>query len=319
MSAAVHASAARDLCGVLLNARARGVARDRALLGAVRTLVGGDGRVEVTDDLAQLPGAAERVLAGAPRVVALAGGDGTLSCGLAALESASARLGLPLPPLLILSAGTMTTIVRGLGEARPPLEALAAALRDLREGLPLRVEHVPFLRANGAPGFLVGSVVVARLIDLYERGGAAGPAGAWRVLPGVVARALLGGGGGQGLFAPEPVRLTVDGMRLPQARVRVLLAGTVADVGIGMKFLYRARERAGLFHLVALDASPPLLARRFPRAFLGRPWHLPDSFDGLAARAEVEFAAEQPYIHDGELRRARVLNIEHGGELALIR
>jgi diacylglycerol kinase family enzyme len=313
--------AGRDLCGVLLNARASGVARDRALLGAVRELVGADGRVEITDDLALVPAAVERIAAGRPRVVAFCGGDGTLSCGLAALDRTVRARGEALPPLLLLRAGTMTTIVRGLGERRAPLAALQATLRDLREGRPPPTEPQPYVRCNDAPGFIIGAVIIARLLERYYGAGGEGPQRAWRMVPRVVGPALLGRHDAQteALFAPEPARLVVDGMALPLAQVRMLLAGTVADVGIGMKFLYRARERAGLFHVVALDAPAAVLARRFPRAFLGQPWNVPESFDGLATSLTVEFDRPQRYIHDGELREAATLRVVHGGALDLVR
>jgi diacylglycerol kinase family enzyme len=131
--------------------------------------------------------------------------------------------------------------------------------------------------------------------------------------------ALFGTALARRIFSPVRARVSVDGEELPEDHFTMLVAATVANVGLGVRITYRAEEDAERFHMIASALPARSLARQFGRTFRGRPLRGPQHHDLLARRAEITFAEPQPCTVDGELLRATRVELAAGEPVAICR
>jgi diacylglycerol kinase family enzyme len=101
--------------------------------------------------------------------------------------------------------------------------------------------------------------------------------------------------------------------------LRLLVASTVVDVGIGMRLCPRANHDTARFQLVASALSPTQLAMQLPAVRAGRALDGAPHLDRLASVARVRFDEEEPYTLDGDLFRARELTVAIGPRINLVR
>ncbi len=304
---------------ILANPRARGVRRDPGLPARLAEIARGHGEVITTagDELSSISaGLAARGVS----LVALCGGDGTGQAVLTELCRAYAACARPLPRIVLLRGGTINTVAANLGVHGTP-EALLARLVDrIRRKLPLPVVMQSLLEVDGRLGFLFAAALGARFLELYYDHPSPSPARAAALAVQISASALVNGARARQLLAPLPVELELD--EAPPLRMdglRVLVASTVIDVGIGMRLCPRAGEDASRFQLVASALSPAQMALQLPAVRAGCPLEGAPHLDPLVSRATVRFASDEPYTLDGDLFRARSLKIAIGPRLSIVR
>ena len=116
---------------VIVNPNARYHRRRPGIVDALKTTLGGSGRVSPTRTVAELEEVADSIAAdGSVSVVVLSGGDGTSSHTITALHRAYSRLGRPMPQFALIRGGTMNTTANGLGIRRGhPMKLLSRFLR----------------------------------------------------------------------------------------------------------------------------------------------------------------------------------------------
>ena len=83
----------------------------------------------------------------------------------------------------------------------------------------------------------------------------------------------------------------------------LIVAGTIANAGLGFKPTYRGNAVPGRLHLVATGLGPAELARNAVRCLLGRRLKGRPHYDLLAAEVRIRFARPQTYTFDGDLFR----------------
>lgn len=305
---------------VVINPNAYGVRRAPGLAQRLRAVLGDTGEVVVTHTPAELARHASRFAAEGVELVAVCGGDGTNLATLTELVRAYGAASLPLPRFAILRGGTVNTIAGNLGIRGRPEELLARLVVAVRRGHVATVEQ-DLLSVDGRYGFLFASLMGARFLEAYYRN--ATPGLAWAALLAVrtAASSLVQGSFAGWLFAPTAVELTVDGVRLPDERYRLLVVSVVPDVGIGMRVAWQAGTQARHFHLLASGLSTTSMALQLPRVLTGRPLQSESwpHVDRLAARVHVRFAEPQSYTLDGDLFSARELTLAIGPRIAIVK
>lgn len=291
---------------------------DRA--SRLQRILGGEGRVWASSSLEELAELGEELRRRPVDLLAVCGGDGTFFRSLTAVLDGSG--GGALPAFLPLRAGSMNTIMRGLGCARrSPEDALGAIVRARREARPLDAVDHQLLSVNGALyGFIAGAGTIATFLQAYERNGRLGPSGAARLVLRLAASAL-----GRGQLVEEVFRwaegdVRCDGEPLPFRTFSLLYASTIQDIGLGFRPTYRAMEQPGHFQILAGPLPAREIVLRLHRFWLGRPAGSPRLADRLAARVEIEFARPEPYMIDGDvLAPIRRLEIIAGPAIKVIR
>jgi diacylglycerol kinase (ATP) len=303
------------MIGLLVNANARALRGTDALATRLRTQLGGRGLLVETRAPEEVGPALLHLRRAGASVIALVGGDGSHPPLLDQLLQP--QEGRPPPPLALLRGGTMNTVARNFGIRGAPEKLLAQLLAEVEMGV-LRTCRRQLIEVNGRFGFLFAAGMGARFLEVYYRNPQPHLRRALLVGARTLASALIGGDFATQLFQPIPIRMRVDGQARPHNRYRLLVAATVADVGLGMRVTFRAGETPGRFHLIASDLPMAALARQLPRVLGGRPLHGQPHLDELAASAQLHFDAPQPYTLDGDLFRAEKIEIRAGGTVEVV-
>jgi diacylglycerol kinase (ATP) len=135
----------------------------------------------------------------------------------------------------------------------------------------------------------------------------------------VFVESFTGGPLAKRILTPLPCELWIDGERHRTTGLSLLCAAVVRDLGLGMKVCYRAAEEADRLHLVASSLAPAKLGPRAPWVMLGKSIGGEDHVDRLVRSFEVRFpSASGPYVLDGDMFRARSVEVSAGPVIAIV-
>ncbi len=296
---------------LIVNRHARRLAAG-ALLETLRSVQ--HARVIETASLGDLEQAAHEIHREHGELVVLAGGDGTYMEGVTALSRAFGDS--PLPKIAFAPGGTVCTVARNWGLRGDHMQ-YTRTLLDAIAGERITVTKRPTLRVGARIGFIVGAGLVSRFFEEYEAAGAPGYGGAAKIVARVFGGSFVGGALAKRILTPVPCTIEVDGTPAPFDRTSLFCASVVEDLGLGMRLLYRAGERADRFHVVATPLGPARLGPQMPLVLAGRPL-LGTRVDALAREALLRFSSEDAYVLDGELLRTREIRIVPGPEIDLV-
>jgi diacylglycerol kinase (ATP) len=246
--------------------------------------------------------------------IVLAGGDGSYMAGVTAIER-TFRDRAP-PKIAFLPGGTVSTIARNWGFSGDHVQ-YARSLLDAIADDRAQVTKRPTLRVGSRIGFIVGAGLVSRFFEEYEAAGAPGYAGAAKIVARIFAGSFVGGRLAKRILTPVPCAIEIEGTPASFDRTSLFCASVVENLGLGMRLLYRAGERADRFHVVATPLGPARLGPQMPLVLAGRSL-LGTRIDALVREAVLRFPTEDAYVLDGELLRAREVRITPGPEIDLV-
>ena len=307
--------------GVIVNPHARGNRRRPHRVARFETIVGDDGRVVATADLDAMERTLREFRAAGIDILAVCGGDGSMyhvvSCALEVWEDQS------LPLLLPLRGGTINNLSRSLGARRRRAESmLAHVVKDYRRGRTHDTVDGDLIRVNGGKyGHIVGTGMIVHFLRLYYSGRRPGPVSAMWLLVRLGLSYFLGTSLIGGVVRPFEADVTCDGERLPHRSFTLLIASTVAHIGLGVRPFYLTTRKRGHFHLLAGSSTPGQLLSRLPRFARGVPANLETLYDNLGAHVRIEFAEPQPFTINGEVlaEPADVLELGPGPRVSYVR
>ena len=305
--------------GVILNPRASGNRRRPRRADRFRAIVGGDGEVVATRDLADLDETLVRFHDRGFDIVAVCGGDGSFYHAVSRIVKIWGADALPL--LLPLRGGTINNLARTIrSRRRRPESMLAHVVKDFRHGRTHEITQRDLISVNGTEyGYIVGAGLIVNFLRLYYSGKKPGPIRAFVLLielglSNVFRTSLI-----RGVVSPFEADIDCDGERVPFRAFTMMLASTVAHIGLGVKPFYLSARKRGYFHLLAGPASATLLLGRLLRFFRGFPANLVQLHDTMAREVTVEFAEPTPYTINGELLDpVRVLKLGTGPRVSFI-
>jgi diacylglycerol kinase family enzyme len=277
--------------GIVNNPRSRRNRRRPGTARRLRELLGADGELVDASTPEDLARAVERFRAARIDVLGVNGGDGTVHLVMTAFARAFGEE--PLPQLLLLRGGSMNTVARAHGIRGSPERILWDVVTRRRARLPLRIVDRDLLRveADGQPptyGFLFGTGAVVAFLEAYYRGGRASPATAAGLVLRGMASSLVNGRLARALTRRELLRVSSDGDEWPEQGYLALLAGSVPQIGFGVRALARCAEQPGFFHAVGVTGSLVQIALAAPRIAAGRPWRRRLALDEVARELTVE-------------------------------
>jgi len=305
---------------VVVNPHAGRNGRLAARVRRFEEIVGADGVVRITPDLAAIEEVVGELARSEVGILAVCGGDGSHFRTLSAWRRA--RPGGPWPLFLPLRAGTMNYIARSIGcmPGRPET-VLAHVLRDHRQGQVHDVVERHLLIVNDEhAGFTLGAGIVVNFLQLYYASPRQDALTAVTLLARLVASALAGGSLVRGAFRRVEADIDCDDERVPFRTFTVILAGTVTHVALGFKPMYLAGRKRHHFHLLAGPIGPLRLAGKIPRLHRGFPLEDPEFYDNLAHTVTIRFAAPTRFMMDGDLLApATDLRLTTGPVLSMIR
>jgi hypothetical protein len=166
---------------------------------------------------------------------------------------------------------------------------------------------------------MFGAGVPARFLQLYEQGERLGPLRAARVLGQLIGSAVLGGRAVRDLFASVGGRISIDGADVGLARVSLVYAAVIDDIGLGFRPTPRAAETTGRFEVLAAEARPADLIKALPRLRFGdgvggHPW-----IDICGRELSIELDDRMVYMVDGDVEApVRRLQVTTGPAIEML-
>ena len=291
------------LVGLLVNPSAARHGRHPRRLLDYERLMGDRGPLWKTEGRAELPDAARAFFEAGVEVLALAGGDGTVHAALNAFLPVYGTA--PLPPILIVQAGTINNMSAEIGMRRSGLKVLHDFLNGRMER-PLRLVRRTLMRVNDHHGFLYGSGFPTRLLERYYQAPRQSPARALMLVLRSLACAGWQSGMEESLFGRMKAQITVDGKSREMEDLIFVLASTILKIGLNFRPCHLALSSENAFHLMASSSSLRSLCWGVHRLYLGRPLGVEGCLDTLAREVLIELDVSIPYMVDGELKeRAR--------------
>jgi diacylglycerol kinase (ATP) len=304
---------------VFVNPGSRANRRDPGCAERFAKILGEHGRVVAPPTLERLAEEATRAAAEAPSIIAIHGGDGTLHRTLSALLTAYGERSLP--PIAILTGGTMNVVASSLGvrvKAEPFLTEIAAAER---QGVSPTTIHRRCLRVGHEFGFIFGNGLLTNFLEEYY---ARGSYGTWRALS-IVFRILFSLLTNRWyalrIFRRFRGRVLVDGMPLPFSRLTGLGIATVTEIGFRFKLHHRADDDPDRMGGLAIHSGPLALLLDVLDVRLGRGLSPKRATSFVASRIDIEpKSAETTYTLDGDMYRSKgPLVVEVGPPLEIVK
>jgi diacylglycerol kinase (ATP) len=304
---------------VFVNPNSRRNRRDFGSADRLAKILGDHGRVVVTPTLGRLAEEATRAANEHPSIIGIHGGDGTLHRTLSALVNAYGSR--PLPPIAILTGGTMNAVASSLGLRSKPEAFLAKLIAATRAGAAPTTIRRRCLRVGQEYGFIFGNGLLTNFLEEYY---ASGSYGAFRALV-VVLRILLSLVGNKWyalrIFRRFRGRILIDGTALPYTRLTGLGAATVSEVGLRLKLHHRADDDPDRMGGLAIHSSPLALLLDVLDVRLGRGLSPKRATSFVASRIDIVPAAGgAAYTLDGDMYRSRgPIVVEVGPALEIVR
>lgn len=308
---------------VIVNITARRHAAEPDLLARMRRAADGRAAIHPTSSLAELERVATSLARDGASFVVVSGGDGTFMATTTALARAFGEERMP--RLAFLPGGTVATVARAFGRRGDPADHLAAIVaREDRLEFELRPSLSVVERSGDETtkrvGFIFGTGLVAKFFDVYYASGARGTSGSARIVARIFVESFFGGPLASRVLTPLPCTIEVDGRALAPRAFSLVCSSVVRDLGIGMKVTYRGAEDPRRPHLVASSLPPRDLGPRVFRVLAGVAIGGRDHFDDLVSSFRVRFPGEGgPYVLDGEVLRAREVEVSAGPLLRVAR
>ncbi len=286
---------------VILNPHAGGNRRGASRAERLGRILGEHGTVHAPASLADLEAAIGGALEGRPEVLALCGGDGSYFRAFTVLQR---MLGDdPWPPILPLPAGTINNLAHAIGaQRRSPERLLTHVLADHLRGITHATTECDLFRVGESDvGYIFGVGMIVSFLRAYYGTPHPRPASAaWLILR------LMGSAAWRGplqakIFQPFEADVVCDGERVPHRAYRMLIASSVAAIGLGFEPFYLAGRKPGQFHVLGGPARASRLIRRLARFYHGFPAQDPELYDNIGAELHVEFARPAYYTVNGDL------------------
>jgi len=273
--------------GVVVNPRAKGLARRPGRTAELSAALGESGLLRETRDLEGLRQTVEEMLDAHLDVLVSVGGDGSLHWLLnTAREVLEERGTGSLPPVLPAAAGTIDFVPRKLRARLAPEDAIARlARRESFEVVELDTLDIEGVREGGEgrpwrrQGFALAAGGIGRrffdaLYRLEDRNGIA----VLRVVAGASSAFLLARARvpmpasvaeyGLHMFRPTHARVTIDGEPMPVLHHGAIHAGAF-DIVLGPLRVFPLAHEPGRMHLQAGDIRPLEIIRSVPDLMRG--------------------------------------------------
>jgi len=286
---------------VILNPYAGGNKRGRSRAERLARIVGDEGEVHAPTSLEELDLAISRALDKEPDVLALCGGDGSYFRAFTVMNK---RLGSdPWPLVLPLPAGTINNLTHAIrSQSRSPERLLSHVVADRTNGIAHDCADCDLFSVNGdAVGYIFGAGMIVNFLRAYYAPPDPGAlTAAWLVLR-LMGSAVIRGPLQAKIFQPFEADVLCDGERVPHRAYRMLIASSVAAIGLGFEPFYMAGRKPGQFHVLGGPAKATQLTRRLRYFYNGYPARDPDLYDNIAAELHVEFSRPAYYTVNGDL------------------
>ena len=288
----------RPLVGLVVNPYAAHHRRHPSALVCYESIIGNRGLLRQTRHPDTLPAIAREFLDAGVELIAVAGGDGSVHAAVNAFLPVYDPT--PIPPLLIIAAGTINNLSSEVGIRGKGLTILREMFLGAAGGF--RLSQRMLMRINEGYGFLYGCGFPVRLLEGYYGARRQSVGMALVHMLRAIGCAAWGRGMAKDLFERARARITLDGNSRKTDDFLFVLAATLSNVGLHFRPFHRAATSGNGFHLLASASPLGSLLRRAHRLYLGKPLGLSGCVDAVAREVLIEGEKPFRYMVDGELK-----------------
>jgi diacylglycerol kinase family enzyme len=304
---------------VVINRSARHLRTSTALYETIRES-SKSAAVHETRNIDELQAVAGAIAKSAGKTVVLCGGDGSYMAGVTALAKAFGEDALPI--IALAPGGTVSTVARNWG-MHGSLESYAKRILRAASSDAARTKVRPTLRVRDANeseriGFIFGAGLVAQFFDVYDASSEQGYSGAAKIVARIFGGSFVGSALAKKVLTPVPCDLEIDGKTSSARAFSLIVASVVKNLGLHMHVVHRAAEDHERVHLVASPLGPFMLGPQLPLVVAGKSLRGKNHVDTLAKKFRVTFPTENAYVLDGDMLRARWVEVSAGPELRVL-
>jgi len=287
---------------VIVNPHAKQNKRDPGRASRFSSIIGRRGEVFETLHLEELKDLCRSLPERNVSVVAVCGGDGTNHVVLSTLIETYLGRGKKLPKMLFLQGGSMNTVCRNLEIKRKAEDSLKLLTARMDLHLPLATFKQETINVNGRFGFMFAAGYGYNFLSEYYRSKISpGPRRATKVVFQAIGSTAVGGAMARRLGQKFLADIYIDREKVDFTTFGMVLAGTLPQIGVGFRPLYRAREKEGYFHIVATGFSPFQILSQLNKFFKGGRMVGDNHVDELAMEVRISGKESIGYTVDGEM------------------
>lgn len=236
--------------------------------------------------------------------IGISGGDGTIHNVIT--EIINIYQSSKIPPILLLSDGTMNNIATSIGLNRRSTQILNAFIQIVKDNKSVRLIQRDTIKIDNRYCFLFGFGIVTNFLrEVYDAGKNKGMMSNIRAIGvtfGEVFNSMMNRSEEElSVLKKMTAKITIDNIRLPIDEISFVLAGTVQNIGMGFTTLYRANDRPGTYHALMNAMNPLELALEINKIRFGQRIESDRNYDETVAKMVVESNEPFEYTMDGDL------------------
>ncbi|BBM87856.1 diacylglycerol/lipid kinase family protein [Candidatus Uabimicrobium amorphum] len=261
-------------------------------------IIGNRGIVRATQSIEDICNVAREFQEEGVDILGISGGDGTNQCVLTTFSEIYGEENLPLVALL--RGGTMNLREQSLKMKGSPEARLKRLIKVLEKGDCPTIKHT-LLKVNDRYGCIFGNGTVTNIMEEYYHGGNPGFKKACVLFLKSLFSSITNQKFITKLFSPIEAQVKIGDETLPQQSFTALMAATTKECGLGFKPFYRAQEKAGYIHFLAIDLSPTEVMKNLHRIRAGKKIHSERVYDIVTKKVEIQTVKPYYYTIDGEM------------------
>jgi diacylglycerol kinase family enzyme len=311
----------KAVIGIILNPKSRKNIKTKCASVKIFKKIAGDyAEIQATNDIDELKRAIRGFKSKGIPYIGISGGDGTIHHVVTHLINIYKPS--PVPPILLLRDGTMNNIATSIGLKSSSEDLLKEFIAAIKGNKSLRVVQRDTIRIEDTYCFLFGFGLTSNVLNkVYFQG--KGIKSNIKVIGQTFAEAFLSlmniDESSLTLVKTMNVKISIDGKKVPFAKVLTVLAGTVESIGMGFSTIYRANDQPGTFHVLVNGMKPHFLVRNLQKIMTGQRIDHPLNIDEVCGEMKIIARERFDYTMDGDMYVAdRKLDVYAGMPLKFI-
>lgn len=308
--------------GVIVNSRAKIIRRTGSrILGRYRSIAKGYADIRTPGTIEELEKALAEFKQNSYRYIGIAGGDGTIHLVLTHLIRVYRSD--PLPFVFLLKGGTMNLISLSIRQRKDGFQTLQKLIELRQKGVEPEFILRNTLKTEDRYGFLFGAGAIVNFLDAFYGGKEKGLKRNLEVLLQAIYEGIFSKKSSK-LFQPLQAEFFLDGRRLPQKEILLVLSGSVDCCGhlgpIQFRPLKGTAECSDSFRTILSAFSPAAVVMNLNKFRKGD--ILKNSLHTDEAVKNLEIKAGSPfrYTLDGDLYECKGdLSLEIGPKIRFLR
>ncbi|MFW6365809.1 MAG: diacylglycerol/lipid kinase family protein [Spirochaetota bacterium] len=295
------------LMGIIVNPYSRRNLKNREATVDDFVRTGGSAvDVRPTESLEHLDDVLREFKENAYPYIGISGGDGTIHNVITRIINI--YMPEPPPPVLLFNDGTMNNIAASIGLGGDSAQILKRFLAAVTRSFYPRMLYRDTLKIEDRYCFLFGMGMIANFLNECYSDGQKGfrknIEAIGKTFGEVLNSLMTNTGTNLDVMKHMEAEVRINSRKIGFHNMLFLLAGTVENIGMGFRALYRANDIPGTFHVFVNGMQPIDLAGQLNRFLSGTPVESNVNIDETVRKLEICTDCAFEYTMDGDMYSA---------------